>query len=175
MLSVTETLMMHARCTSWRSIACSFAAAALLPAGAFAQAQTAPALANNPAPSTASAKRSMLPPGSKESDWTIPGHDFGGTRYSELDKITTSNVAQLKESWSYTTGIADGHEGQPLVVGGRMYVVTPYPNKLIAFDAVLNQMIAPWERIFGVTLLGTQTIQTINRFPLGISGLGSGF
>jgi len=29
-------------------------------------------------------------------------------------------------------------------------------------------------RIFGVTLLGTQTVQTINRFPLGISGLGSG-
>ena len=76
----------------------------------------------------------MLPAGSKESDWLIPGHDYGSTRYSELDKITTSNVAQLKEAWSYTTGIADGHEGQPLVVDGRMYVVTPYPNKLIAFD-----------------------------------------
>jgi len=76
----------------------------------------------------------MLPPGSKESDWTIPGHDYGSTRYSELDKITTNNVAQLEEAWSYTTGIADGHEGQPLVVGGRMYVVTPYPNKLVAFD-----------------------------------------
>ena len=76
----------------------------------------------------------MLPPGSKEGDWTIPGHDYGSTRYSELDKISISNVAQLKESWSYTTGIADGHEGQPLVVGGRMYVVTPYPNKLVAFD-----------------------------------------
>ncbi|MBA2683313.1 MAG: PQQ-dependent dehydrogenase, methanol/ethanol family [Gemmatimonadaceae bacterium] len=76
----------------------------------------------------------MLPAGSKEGDWTIPGHDYGSTRYSELDKITTSNVAQLKESWAYTTGIADGHEGQPLVVGGRMYIVTPYPNKLVAFD-----------------------------------------
>ncbi|MDQ2932391.1 MAG: PQQ-binding-like beta-propeller repeat protein, partial [Gemmatimonadota bacterium] len=76
----------------------------------------------------------MLPAGSKEGDWTIPGHDYGSTRYSELDKITTSNVAQLKESWSYTTGIADGHEGQPLVVGGRMYIVTPYPDKLVAFD-----------------------------------------
>ena len=38
-----------------------------------------------------------------------------------------------------------------------------------------NQVIAPFERIFGVALLGTQTVQTINRFPLGISGLGSGF
>ena len=125
---------MHASRRSWRSIACSCAVAALVPAGAFAQAQTAPALTKSPAPSTTSTKRSMLPPGSKEGDWTIPGHDYGSTRYSELDKISTSNVAQLKESWSYTTGIADGHEGQPLVVGGRMYVVTPYPNKLVAFD-----------------------------------------
>ena len=125
---------MHSSSTSWRSIARTVAAATLLPAGAFAQAQTAPSLAKSPAPSTTSSGRSMLPPGSKESDWTIPGHDYGSTRYSELDKITTSNVAQLKESWSYTTGIADGHEGQPLVVGGRMYVVTPYPNKLVAFD-----------------------------------------
>ena len=76
----------------------------------------------------------MLPPGSKESDWLLPGHDYGSTRYSELDKITTTNVAQLKEAWSYTTGIADGHEGQPLVVGGRMYIITPYPNKLVALD-----------------------------------------
>ncbi len=125
---------MHASSPSWRSIACSFAAAALVPAAAFAQAQIAPALTKSPAPSTTSTKRSTLPPGSKEGDWTIPGHDYGSTRYSELDKISTSNVAQLKESWSYTTGIADGHEGQPLVVGGRMYVVTPYPNKLVAFD-----------------------------------------
>jgi lanthanide-dependent methanol dehydrogenase len=125
---------MHASRPFWRSIACSCAVAALVPAGAFAQAQTAPALTKSPAPSTTSTKRSMLPPGSKEGDWTIPGHDYGSTRYSELDKISTSNVAQLKESWSYTTGIADGHEGQPLVVGGRMYVVTPYPNKLVAFD-----------------------------------------
>ena len=59
-----------------------------------------------------------------------------------------------------------------MLPGDRIFIAE---NKLIALDAVLNQMIAPFERIFGVTLLGTQTIQTINRFPLGISGLGSGF
>jgi PQQ-dependent dehydrogenase (methanol/ethanol family) len=124
---------MHASTSIWRLMACSVAAAALMPIGARAQATQAPALAKSPAPS-ATISRSMLPPGSKESDWTIPGHDYGSTRYSELDKITVANVGQLKESWSYTTGIADGHEGQPLVVGGRMYIVTPYPNKLVAFD-----------------------------------------
>jgi hypothetical protein len=39
----------------------------------------------------------------------------------------------------------------------------------------LNHIIAPFERLMGFTLLSAQGIQTINRFPLGISGLGSGF
>jgi glucose dehydrogenase len=125
---------MHASHVHWRSFTCCVAAAALMPCIAHAQTGSAPTLANSPASPNESDRRRMLPPGSKEGDWLIPGHDYGATRYSELDKITADNVAQLKEVWSYTTGIADGHEGQPLVVGGRMYIVTPYPNKLIAFD-----------------------------------------
>jgi PQQ-dependent dehydrogenase (methanol/ethanol family) len=125
---------MHASNDIWRSITCCLAAAALMPFGARTQEPAAPSLSKTPAPASESSRRNMLPPGSKESDWLIPGHDYAGTRYSELDKITTNNVAQLKEAWSYTTGIADGHEGQPVVVGGRMYIVTPYPNKLVAFD-----------------------------------------
>ncbi|HLB10338.1 MAG TPA: PQQ-dependent dehydrogenase, methanol/ethanol family [Gemmatimonadaceae bacterium] len=107
----------------------------------------------------------MLPPGSKESDWTIPGHDYGSTRYSELDKITTTNVAQLKEAWSYTTGIADGHEGQPLVVGGRMYVVTPYPNKLVAFDLSKPGPAKLWEYAPDVdqTAFGKACCDDVNR------------
>jgi PQQ-dependent dehydrogenase (methanol/ethanol family) len=63
-----------------------------------------------------------------------PAKDFASTRFSSLNQITTGNVQTLKEVWSYTTGIKDGHEGQPLVVGCTMYIVTPWPNKLIAFD-----------------------------------------
>jgi PQQ-dependent dehydrogenase (methanol/ethanol family) len=63
-----------------------------------------------------------------------PAKDFASTRFSSLNQITTGNVQTLKEVWSYTTGIKDGHEGQPLVVGSTMYIVTPWPNKLIAFD-----------------------------------------
>jgi hypothetical protein len=46
---------------------------------------------------------------------------------------------------------------------------------MIAFDAALQKTIAPFERVFGFSLLGAQAIQTMNRFPLGLSGLGSGF
>jgi PQQ-dependent dehydrogenase (methanol/ethanol family) len=67
-------------------------------------------------------------------EWVTPAKDFASTRFSSLNQITTGNVQTLKEVWSYTTGIKDGHEGQPLVVGSTMYIVTPWPNKLIAFD-----------------------------------------
>ena len=35
---------------------------------------------------------------------------------------------------TFSTGIPHGHEGQPLVFGNTMYVVTPFPNNLIAVD-----------------------------------------
>lgn len=78
----------------------------------------------------------------------------------------------LPVNWREITKGAATATNYQVLPGDRIFIAE---NKLIAFDAVLNQAIAPWERIFGVTLLGTQAVQTINRFPLGISGLGSGF
>ena len=37
-------------------------------------------------------------------------------------------------SWTFSTGVLRGHEGQPLVVDNTMYVVTPYPNVAYALD-----------------------------------------
>src|SRR4051812_24497732 len=106
---------MHASHTTWRSFTCSLVAAALMAYSVHAQGQPAPALAKSTPSAAPTESRNMLPPGSKESDWLLPGHDYAATRFSALNKIDTSNVSQLKEAWSYTTGIADGHEGQPLV------------------------------------------------------------
>ena len=66
--------------------------------------------------------------------WTTPGGDLAGTRYSELDAINTGNVKTLHVVSQMTTGIPNGHEGGPLVVNSTMYVVTPYPDILIALD-----------------------------------------
>ena len=55
-------------------------------------------------------------------------------RFSELDQITSSNVGKLRSVSNFSTGVLSGHEGQPLVVNDTMYVVTPYPNVLYAFD-----------------------------------------
>jgi PQQ-dependent dehydrogenase (methanol/ethanol family) len=66
--------------------------------------------------------------------WTLPAGDYANTRFSPLDQINASNVKNLKVIGTMSTGIPHGHEGQPLVVNNTMYVVTPYPNDLIALD-----------------------------------------
>jgi PQQ-dependent dehydrogenase (methanol/ethanol family) len=86
-----------------------------------------------------------LPPASEPGNWTSPGKDYQLTRYSELNKITAANVGELKEIWNYTTGILDGHEGQPLIVNNTMYVVTPFPNRLFAFDLTKSGFPKKWE------------------------------
>ena len=67
-------------------------------------------------------------------EWRTPSGDYGALRYSPLDAINTQNVKNLRVTTTLATGIARGHEGQPLVLDNTMYVVTPFPNNLIAVD-----------------------------------------
>ena len=64
----------------------------------------------------------------------MPGKDYGYTRFSPLTQIDSRNAGRLHPVWSFSTGVLGGHEGQPLVVDHTMYVVTPWPNVLYAFD-----------------------------------------
>lgn len=87
--------------------------------------------AADPPPATALIKFvSPLPNG----DWRLPAGDYANTRYSPEDKINTQNVKNLRLIATFSTGITHGHEGQPLVVNNTMYIVTPYPNNLLAID-----------------------------------------
>jgi PQQ-dependent dehydrogenase (methanol/ethanol family) len=76
--------------------------------------------------------------------WTMPAGDYANTRYSPLAQINTTNVQNLKLVGSMSVGIPNGFEGQPLVVGSTMYVVTPYPNYLIALDLTKPGFPAKW-------------------------------
>ncbi|HEV2664053.1 MAG TPA: PQQ-binding-like beta-propeller repeat protein, partial [Blastocatellia bacterium] len=78
-------------------------------------------------------------------EWRSYGNDPGGMRYSSLDQINRSNVAQLQRAWTYHTGeIALGldkagsrvaaFQSTPLVVGGVLYLSTP-SNRVMALDA----------------------------------------
>ena len=73
-------------------------------------------------------------PADEDGQWTMPSKDYAATRYSGLAGITPQNAGSLHPVWTFSTGVLGGHEGQPLVVGDTMYVVTPWPNVLYAFD-----------------------------------------
>ncbi len=67
-------------------------------------------------------------------DWPTPSGDLEGTRYSTLTQIDATNVGKLVEDFAVPTNRRGSHQGQPLVVDGVMYVVTPFPHRLIAID-----------------------------------------
>ena len=69
-----------------------------------------------------------------DGQWVMPARNYASTRFSGLTEITTDNVGTLRPAWSFSTGVQRGHEAAPLVVGSMMYVVTPFPNLLHAFD-----------------------------------------
>src|ERR1043165_6025938 len=80
-----------------------------------------------------------------DGSWTMPAKDYASTRYSGLAEITSSNATCLRPVWTFSTGVLAGHEGQPLVVDGTMYVVTPWPNVLYAFDLTQEGYPLKWK------------------------------
>lgn len=97
----------------------------------------APAAPAAPAAAAAAAGHVAIAAGARGADdgqWTWAAKDYAGSRFSALDQITAANVASLHLSWTFSTGVIRGHEAAPLVVNGRMYLVTPYPNYLYALD-----------------------------------------
>jgi lanthanide-dependent methanol dehydrogenase len=70
----------------------------------------------------------------EEGEWHRASGDYAATRFSPLHQIDTANVSRLAPVWTFPLGVLKGQESAPLVVGGTMYVVTPYPNILYALD-----------------------------------------
>ena len=62
-----------------------------------------------------------------------------------------------------TAGAASGTNYQ-LLPGDRLFIAE---DKFIAADSFITKLTAPFERIFGFSLLATNTIQNVNNFPLG--------
>lgn len=74
------------------------------------------------------------PPAGSEGEWPMAARDHASTRYSPLAQIDAGNVKGLELAFSFSTGVEKGHEAAPIVAGGVMYVVTPFPNYLYALD-----------------------------------------
>jgi quinoprotein glucose dehydrogenase len=72
-------------------------------------------------------KRDQVAPG----DWPTINRDLAATRYSPLTQINASNVASLKEAWTYKLG--GGGTSVPIVVNGVMFVSSG--PQIVALDA----------------------------------------
>jgi PQQ-dependent dehydrogenase (methanol/ethanol family) len=107
-----------------------------------------------------------------DGEWTRPGKDFAATRYSNLAQITAGNAARLRPVWTFSTGVLGGHEGQPLVVSHTLYVVTPYPNVLYAFDLTREDFPLKWKYRPDVnpSALGVACCDAINRGAVHAEG-----
>ena len=109
--------------------------------------------------------RSVAQGGVPSGEWTMPGKDYASTRYSDLAQINASNAPRLRMVWNFSTGVLRGHEGQPLVVNQTMYVVTPFPNVLYAFDLTKEGYPLKWKYRPEVNraALGVACCDAINR------------
>ena len=84
--------------------------------------------------SPAPAQGATTTPSGNAGDWPMAARDYASTRFSPLDDISPGNVATLKLAYTFSTGVLRGHEAAPIVVGGTMFIVTPYPNVVYALD-----------------------------------------
>ena len=67
-------------------------------------------------------------------NWLMYNGTLDSRRFSRLDQIDTTNVADLELKWAYTIRQLDRTETTPLVVDGVMFI-TESPSNLTAVDA----------------------------------------
>jgi lanthanide-dependent methanol dehydrogenase len=108
----------------------------------------------------------------EDGQWTMPQKNFAATRYSDLFEITTENVKNLQVAFTFSVGVNRGQESAPLVVGGTMYVLSPYPNILYALD--LTQPGAPLKWQYNpkpaAAAQGVACCDVVNRGPTFANG-----
>jgi polysaccharide export outer membrane protein len=78
----------------------------------------------------------------------------------------------LPVDWLAITQRADPCTNYQILPGDRVYVAE---DQLVAFDNALAKVIAPVERLFGFTLLGTSTVQRLRFFQAFGARGGFGF
>src|SRR5437867_10580326 len=80
-------------------------------------------------------------------EWTMTGRTPDLQRYSPLTQINKANVKSLKAAWSFSTGVLNGHEGNPLVIGNVMYVHSAFPNIVFALDLTKEGAPLIWKHV----------------------------
>lgn len=100
---------------------------------------------------------------SSPENWAMPAGNEFNHRFSPLSEINARNVAKLQVAWTFSTGVLRGHEGNPLVVGGMLYVHSPFPNNVIAIDLATRKPVWRYERNQDPTISGQICCDTVSR------------
>src|SRR5262245_35890266 len=96
-------------------------------------------------------------------NWLEHQGDPGGTRFSTLTQINTSNVSTLKRAWTFHTGATGGRfASTPMVIDSVMYFSAN--NGVYALDAVTGQQIWKHETT-GTALRGPMYWPGLNGVP----------
>ena len=74
----------------------------------------------------------------------------------------------LPVDWDAITKGANTCTNYQILPGDRVFLAE---DRFVAVDSLISKLLNPVERIFGFSLLGAQTIQTLQRFPAGVGGL----
>ncbi len=115
----------------------------LLILGALLPLMSGAAQATAPVPySTVTAERLTHP---EPGNWLMYRRTYDSWGYSPLKQIDTSNVAQLKPLWSFSTGVEEGHQSPPIVNDGVMFITTPR-DQVLALDARTGDLIWRYRR-----------------------------
>jgi alcohol dehydrogenase (cytochrome c) len=84
-------------------------------------------------------------------NWTSYNGDYTGRRFSSLQEITATNVAQLRAAWVFHPGNTRRLEATPVVVRGMMYLTSS--NDVFALDARTGRVVWHHQRPLSSGLL----------------------
>lgn len=76
----------------------------------------------------------------------------------------------LPVDWHAITQGGSTKTNYQILPGDRLFISE---DKFVLADTIVQKVTGPFERIFGFSLLGVQTVQTINRSPSGFRGTGN--
>ena len=96
-------------------------------------------------------------------NWAMQAGNFENQRYSTLNQINKSNVKNMKVAWTFSTGVLRGHEGGPLVIGGMLFVHSPFPNKVFAIDLETQKIKWKYEPKQDPSVIPVMCCDTVNR------------
>ena len=146
--------------TTTRSFRLMLAAGCALAALPLARTVAETQVAGAPAYSPVTDER--LANAAQDPGWLMYRHDYTSSGYSLLDRVTASNVTQLKPAWDFKSTFQQGHESAPVVNGDTLFITTP-KDEVHAFQASTGR--ALWTYKHDLSQVGLKTVccDVVNR------------